>query len=89
MEPIRKIQTATHFKKVEVDGNTKYTPCSPGDKHAIEMSWLDIENGEDLLEPDLTLKDFIKSVKRSRPTVNQHDLDKQIEFTNDFGQEGN
>ena len=89
MEPIRKIQTATNFKKVEVDGNTKYTPCSPGDKHAIEMSWLDIENGEDLLEPDLTLKDFIKSVKRSRPTVNQHDLDKQIEFTNDFGQEGN
>ncbi|CAI8509074.1 unnamed protein product [Hanseniaspora opuntiae] len=89
MEPIRKIQTATHFKKVVCDGSTKFTPCSPGDKDAVEMSWLDIENGEDLLEPDLTLKDFIKSVKRSRPTVNQHDLDKQIEFTNDFGQEGN
>ncbi|OBA28193.1 AAA-domain-containing protein [Hanseniaspora valbyensis NRRL Y-1626] len=89
MEPVRKIQTATHFKKVVIDDHTKYTPCSPGDKGSIEMSWLDIENGKDLLEPELTLKDFIKAVKRSRPTVNQHDLDKQIEFTNDFGQEGN
>lgn len=89
MEPIRKIQTATHFKPVSVDGHTKYSPCSPGDEGAREMSWLDIENGQDLLEPELTVKDFIKAVKRSRPTVNQHDLDKQIEFTNDFGQEGN
>ncbi|XBW35274.1 hypothetical protein QEN19_000842 [Hanseniaspora menglaensis] len=89
MEPVRKIQTATHFKKVTDQDHIKFTPCSPGDDGAIEMSWLDIENGQDLQEPELTLKDFIKAVKRSRPTVNHQDLEKQIEFTNDFGQEGN
>lgn len=85
MQPIRKIQSATHFKRTE-DG--KLTPCSPGDKDAIEMNWLQIE-GEELQEPALTIKDFIKAIKTTRPTVNEDDLKKQLEFTKDFGQEGN
>lgn len=92
MQPIRKIQSATHFKKVELtleDGSvkTKYTPCSPGDPDLEEINWMNLESDE-LQEPELTLKDFIKLVKATRPTVNQDDIQKQIDFTNDFGQEG-
>lgn len=88
MQPIRKIQNATHFKNVSEDPeHRKLTPCSPGDKDAIEMSWVDIE-ADELQEPELNIKDFLKAIKTTRPTVNEEDLRKQIEFTRDFGQEG-
>ncbi|ORX66070.1 AAA-domain-containing protein [Linderina pennispora] len=96
MQPIRKVQLATHFKRVvrsadrsEPNGPQReyWTPCSPGDPEAIEKTWSDV-GGDELWEPDLTLSDFLKAVKNSRPTVNEADLSKQIEFTNDFGQEG-
>lgn len=89
MQPIRKIQSATHFKNVSEDADQrKLTPCSPGDEGAIEMSWTDIE-ADELQEPSLTIKDFLKAIKTTRPTVNEIDLKKQEEFTRDFGQEGN
>lgn len=89
MEPIRKIQGATHFKDVStVEGKKRLVPCSPGDKDAIELNWVHIE-ADELQEPELTIKDFLKSVKTTRPTVNDEDLRRQLEFTRDFGQEGN
>lgn len=89
MQPIRKIQQATHFKPVLNDDNEeKLTPCSPGDEGAREISWQDIDTDE-LKEPDLTIKDFIKSIKNNRPTVNASDINNHIKFTEDFGQEGN
>ncbi|KAJ5163711.1 ATPase AAA-type core [Penicillium coprophilum] len=87
MQPIRKIQGATHYKKVLVDGAEKVTPCSPGDAGAVEMSWLDID-ADQLLEPPLVLKDFIKAVKNSRPTVSGEDLTRNAEWTQEFGSEG-
>ncbi|EDO18370.1 hypothetical protein Kpol_1013p42 [Vanderwaltozyma polyspora DSM 70294] len=89
MQPIRKIQNSTHFKDISEDETKRrLTPCSPGDKGAVEMSWTDIE-ADELQEPDLTIKDFLKAIKSTRPTVNEEDLQKQEDFTNDFGQEGN
>lgn len=89
MQPIRKIQQATHFKPVvSEDGIEKLTPCSPGDEGARELNWLDVGTDE-LKEPDLTIKDFIKSIKSNRPTVNGSDIENHVKFTNDFGQEGN
>lgn len=107
MQPIRKIQTATHYKKVcgipscfsksahqlifpvqvTVDGAERLTPCSPGDAGAMEMTWLNVE-AEQLLEPPLVLKDFIKAVHNSRPTVSQDDLKRNAEWTQEFGSEG-
>ncbi|KAJ1824649.1 Vacuolar protein sorting-associated protein 4 [Coemansia sp. RSA 2675] len=96
MQPIRKVQVATHFKRVRcpVDRAAPagpqrdyWTPCSPGDPHAIEKTWSEVASDE-LWEPDLSSSDFLKAVKNSRPTVNDADLEKQIEFTSDFGQEG-
>lgn len=86
MQPIRKIQQATHFKRVGTEN--KLTPCSPGDDGAVEMSWLDIGTDE-LQEPELVVKDFIRAVKNNRPTVNAADIENHVKFTNDFGQEGN
>lgn len=58
MQPVRKVQTATHFKRVSgpsrkdpsVMVHDLWTPCSPGDKGAKEMSWVDID-GDKLYEP--------------------------------------
>lgn len=40
---------------------TKLTPCSPGDPAAKEMTWTDVE-GDQLQEPILGLKDFLRSI---------------------------
>ncbi|KFY74807.1 hypothetical protein V499_05197 [Pseudogymnoascus sp. VKM F-103] len=87
MQPVRKIQMSTHYKKVDVDGAEKLTPCSPGDQGAIEMSWTEVDS-DALLEPPLLLKDFIKAVKSSRPTVSQEDIKRSEEWTAEFGSEG-
>lgn len=94
MQPVRKVQSATHFKWVEgpdrkdpTRTRSYLTPCSPGDPGAIEKKWTDVE-GDELLEPDLGLQDFLKSLQTTRPTVSDHDLCDHVKFTADFGQEG-
>ncbi|KAI9749339.1 MAG: Vacuolar protein sorting-associated protein 4 [Chaenotheca gracillima] len=87
MQPVRKIQTATHYKKVTVDGEEKLTPCSPGDQGALEMNWTEVESDK-LLEPPLVLKDFVKAVKGARPTVSVDDTKRSEEWTAEFGSEG-
>ncbi|VDK22811.1 unnamed protein product [Taenia asiatica] len=95
MAPIRKVQTATHFKKVRGPSPTDssvtvddlWTPCSPGDPGAQEMDWTQI-NGDKLFDPVVCMEDMLQAVKRSKPTVNKADLQKQLDFTRDFGQEG-
>lgn len=62
MQPVRKVQTATHFKRVRgpsvkdpnVIKDDLLTPCSPGDSGAIEMTWADVESDQ-LYEPPLTM----------------------------------
>ncbi|KAF7732749.1 Vacuolar protein sorting-associated protein 4 [Apophysomyces ossiformis] len=91
MQPIRKVQSATHFKWVDAPSRQdpsvikkQLTPCSPGDVGAQEMTWSDIE-ADQLLEPDLTFKDFLKAVQSARPTVNAADIEQHVRFTDDFG----
>ncbi|XP_054481096.1 vacuolar protein sorting-associated protein 4B isoform X1 [Anoplopoma fimbria] len=95
MQPVRKVQSATHFKRVRGASRTDadlivddlLTPCSPGDPNAIEMSWMDVP-GEKLLEPIVSMSDMLRSQVNTKPTVNEQDLDKLKKFTEDFGQEG-
>jgi vacuolar protein-sorting-associated protein 4 len=78
----------TNFpSQVDVDGVEKLTPCSPGDAGAIEMNWTQVETDE-LLEPPLQVKDFIKAIKGARPTVSASDLARNEEWTKEFGSEG-
>ncbi|TDG41882.1 hypothetical protein AWZ03_011695 [Drosophila navojoa] len=95
MEPVRKVQTATHFKRVsgpcpsnkEQIVDDLLVPCSPGDPGAIEMNWMDVPSDK-LFEPPVTMRDMLKSLSRTKPTVNEEDLTKLRKFTEDFGQEG-
>eukprot|EP00727_Mastigamoeba_balamuthi_P005557 m51a1_g1620 putative vacuolar protein sorting-associated protein 4b (453) ;mRNA; f:229125-230745 len=41
MQPVRRVQTATHFKEVDAEGHL--APCSPGEPGAVEMTWDHIE----------------------------------------------
>ena len=62
MQPVRKVQTATHFVRVRGPSPTDpsvivddlLTPCSPGHKGAIEMNWMDVP-GDKLYEPPVTM----------------------------------
>ncbi len=51
------------------------------------MDWTQVDSDK-LLEPPLLLKDFEKAIKSARPTVSQVDLDKNAEWTAEFGSEG-
>ncbi|KYQ91797.1 hypothetical protein DLAC_11689 [Tieghemostelium lacteum] len=94
MQPVRAVQSATHFKNIrgpsreDPDVIVDYvTPCSPGDPQAQEMTWMDIEPSK-LKEPPISLADCLKSLRNSKPTVSSKDLEKYVEFTKDFGQDG-
>ncbi|CAG8717848.1 8263_t:CDS:2, partial [Ambispora leptoticha] len=93
MQPIRKVQTATHFKWVDSPSRDDpsvvkphLTPCSPGDPDAKEMTWMEVEP-EQLLEPVVGMSDFLRAIQVSRPTVNEKDIEQHTKFTEDFGQE--
>ncbi|KAG5513599.1 hypothetical protein PMAC_001031 [Pneumocystis sp. 'macacae'] len=88
MEPVRRIYSATHFCYVDCpNGKRLLTPCSPGFLGAQEMSW---EKGtaDNLFEPILTMNDFLKALKNTRPTVSSDDLKRYIQFTHEFGLDG-
>ena len=51
------------------------------------MNWTEVDSSQ-LLEPALTLKDFVKAIKSARPTVSQGDLRQHAEWTAEFGSEG-
>ena len=88
--PLRLCQDATHFKKVQdPKGEQEYmwTPCSPGDAGAVEMSLYDIESDK-LLPPPLSFKHFAQACEKTKPAVSPDDLIRQEEWTAQFGMEG-
>ena len=87
-EPIRKCESATHFMRINKDGKEYYVPCSPSAPGAIQMKMHDMANPEMLLPPDVCYEDYILALKKIKPTVSEKDLEKQEEFTREFGQEG-
>ncbi|KAI0982259.1 hypothetical protein GJ496_000691 [Pomphorhynchus laevis] len=95
MYPVRKVQTATHWKTVSGPSRTDprqiesglFTPCSPGDVHAVERNWSDIPSDK-LLEPIVTMHDMLLALKVQKPTVSIADLENYTKFTTEFGQEG-
>lgn len=65
MQPVRKVQTATHFKRISgpsrsdpnVIVNDLLTPCSPGSPGAAEMSFMDVPSDK-LLEPPVSMVNY-------------------------------
>ena len=87
MQPVRKVLSATHFKRVpsKTDPDIlQWTPCSPGDPDAEERDWKDIE-GDELQEPPLRFADFVKSLESVRPTVRDEDIKRHDDWTRESG----
>ena len=90
-----KIQRATHYKKVQGPNPSDpsqvvddlYMPCSAQCTGAIQMTWEDIP-GDRVVEPSLTLWEFMESMEHTRPTVTQSDLERFDNFTEKFGRAG-
>ncbi|KAL4216987.1 Vacuolar protein sorting-associated protein 4B [Mactra antiquata] len=91
MQQIRKIQKATHFKKIQGPSKTDpevivddlLTPCTPDDPGAIEMNWTQID-ADKLLDPIVNMTDMLMSLSATKPTANEDDINKLEDFTNDF-----
>lgn len=94
MEPVRKIQKASHFKQVPGQHSEtgasimRWAPCSPRAPGAVAMKWTDIEDQEFLQEPIVDLQMMKDALSITRPTVSDDDLSKNKVFTTNFGTEG-
>lgn len=89
MFPVRLATGATHFKEVDVNGEKKVTPCSPGDPKAQEMEGgiMAISSAQ-LLLPAVSYDHFEMAFSKSKPSVGADNIKQHQEFTNTKGQEG-
>lgn len=65
MAPVRRCQSATHFKVV----NGYYTPCPAGDAGAVKMTMYEIPDTTKLLAPKVELGDFMLALTKVKPSV--------------------
>ncbi|XP_022707680.1 vacuolar protein sorting-associated protein 4B-like isoform X2 [Varroa jacobsoni] len=95
LQPIKKVQAATHFKKVSgpsrmectVIANDLFTPCSSCSRGAIKMTFMDVPKNK-LLPPVLTMADMQLCFNKSKPSVDASDIKKYRQFMDKFGQAG-
>eukprot|EP01083_Nonionella_stella_P080445 221103_1 len=89
-EPVRTMQSATHFKKIPNPDNPSdffYQPCSPGDRGAEEHNLMDLPS-EKVQPLDLQYSDFVRALQHGTASVGPEDIKRHIEWTADYGQEG-
>ncbi|XP_077993340.1 vacuolar protein sorting-associated protein 4B-like [Glandiceps talaboti] len=83
-QPIRDMQDAVYWKQLP-DG--KFTPCSQDTAGVIKKRMHQLPS--DKVQPkDVTLQDFLKSLKTNHSTVTKEELQRFNDFTESFGQNG-
>lgn len=88
MAPVRKVQTATHFRRYESpEGHKGAIPCAPEEEGAVAVTWQQIEGGK-VIAPPVTFEDFVQALQQTKGSISNDDLEKQAQFTQEFGQEG-
>ena len=96
MQPIRKIQMATHFKRIDTEVPSSSSksptkgamiPCSPEEPGAIKMDWTLLDSDQ-LMEPKLVMDDFLKSLGKVKASVAATDIERHVAFTKEFGEDG-
>jgi len=93
MEPVRTMQTATHFVK-QKDPENKcpyiWLPCSPATPGAVQMALMQIPDHEQnyVRAENLKLAHFLRTLADAKPSVGKEDIKRHIDWTNEFGQEG-
>ncbi|ETO24931.1 hypothetical protein RFI_12225, partial [Reticulomyxa filosa] len=93
MEPVRMMQDATHFKDIPDPDNPNkiaLVPCSPADPDGKEMTLMDIPlEKQDLVKaPPLRIEHFVRILINAKPSVGLDDIQRHVQWTNEFGQEG-
>jgi len=93
MEPVRTMQSATFFVKTKhVDEKFEYAwmPCSPSTNGAQQMKLMEISSEEQdkVLAPQLSMPDFLRVLRKIKPSVNEKDISRQMDWTKEFGQDG-
>lgn len=83
-EPIRKLQSATHFKEINVQGYTMWTPCTPDEDGAKEMKFSQIDPKR-IDIPPITISDFQSCLQKFAPSLDKKDLAEYEEFTKLYG----
>lgn len=91
MVPLRKMSTATHFKKVKNPNGSNppyvFIPCKSNDSKAEKISLMDIDPNM-ISTPKVCMEDFEDVLQTAKPSVSHHDIERQEEWTQEFGQEG-
>ncbi|XP_021712872.1 vacuolar protein sorting-associated protein 4A isoform X2 [Aedes aegypti] len=93
MQPVRKIQSSTHFRKISsmCAGNEEtipedfLVPCSPGDVGAIKMSWMEVPS-EKLYVAPVTTENILESLSTTKPSIDEDYMKKLDKFMEVYGQ---
>jgi len=93
MEPVRTMQSATHFKKVKNPDDANdfiLLPCSPADPQGKQMTLLEIPDADQakVRAEKLNLQHFLRVLAASKPSVGKKNIKKHIDWKNEFGQKG-
>lgn len=86
MLPVKRVRGAQYFRR---DGASSdwWVPCEAGDSGAYAMTWKNVPQGK-ARAPPLTVDDFFAAVAKVRPSVGANEIQRVLEFTTQFGQEG-
>ncbi|KAH7357304.1 P-loop containing nucleoside triphosphate hydrolase protein [Rhexocercosporidium sp. MPI-PUGE-AT-0058] len=86
-QPVKKVSSSKHWRKVTHEGAEKLTPCKATDDGAMPMSWRTVPASQ-LLEPDVEVEDFFTVLDKVKPTVSEEEIKKCSDWTELFGTEG-
>jgi vacuolar protein-sorting-associated protein 4 len=86
MQPVRRLQTSTHFCSIIENNTIVYIACDPSQEGAIRKSLSDFTRDEHIAVPHVTMDDLEISLMHSKPSVGEQDLENYDKFTKDFGQ---
>ena len=93
-EPVRRCQAAKYFRKIPNPQNPndkndfRYIPCNANDRGAEKITMGELQDPTKLLPPKVSYNDYLEALKKIKATVNEKDLEKQRQFTKEFGQVG-
>lgn len=89
MEPVRLLQLTNRFKKYNDNGKLKYIPMEKDENGPdIENITMNDLKNDQLFMPKVCKKDFDKSIKNCKPSVNKEQLLEFEKWTKEFGQDG-
>eukprot|EP00484_Ammonia_sp_Unknown_P006896 CAMPEP_0197074146 /NCGR_PEP_ID=MMETSP1384-20130603/210962_1 /TAXON_ID=29189 /ORGANISM="Ammonia sp." /LENGTH=485 /DNA_ID=CAMNT_0042512987 /DNA_START=36 /DNA_END=1493 /DNA_ORIENTATION=- len=74
----------------KVQSEYVWVPCSSGDPQGVRIGLMEFEEAESdkIRTETLKLSHFLRVLQNANPSVGKGDLDKHIQWTEEFGQEG-